>query len=156
MEPDSRRKHCRGFLTKGLEKKPPTREEFTAYGQACLEMARGIFQLLMQHHAQLFAAVIPPVPRPPNARHEDYLRKDHVLLLERFFYFLEGKKEHGLLVVDEVEKVADRKFIKQLEAYFTKTATGRYRTQWIVPHTVLRRLGYDLPRASGRSLYLLR
>lgn len=132
MEPDSRRKHCR-FLTKGLEKKSPRREEFTAYGQACLEMARGIFQLLMQHHAVFFAAVIPPVPRPPNYRHEDYLRKDHVFLLERFFYFLEGKKEHGLLVVDEVEKVADRKFIKQLEAYFTRTGTGRYRTQWIVP-----------------------
>jgi hypothetical protein len=29
--------------------------------------------------------------------------------------------------------VADRKFIKQLEAYFTRTGTGRYRTQWIVP-----------------------
>lgn len=31
MESELRRKHCRGFLTKGLEKKPPTREQFTAY-----------------------------------------------------------------------------------------------------------------------------
>lgn len=43
MPPEARRKHARGFLTKGLEKKTPTRDEFTAYGQACLEMARGAF-----------------------------------------------------------------------------------------------------------------
>jgi hypothetical protein len=56
-----------------------------------------------------------------------------VFLLERFFYFLEHEQEHGLLVIDEVDKVADRRFVKKMEAYFTKTATGRYRTQWIVP-----------------------
>jgi len=42
MADEERRKHCRGFLTKGLEKKSPTRNEFTAYGQACLEMVRGM------------------------------------------------------------------------------------------------------------------
>ena len=133
MAPESRRKHSRGFLTKGLEGKVPTRDEFTAYGQACLEMARGIFQLLAQHRAVLFAVVIPPVPQPKGFLFEDFLRKDQVFLLERFFYFLEEKREHGLLVVDEVEKVADRVFVRRLEAYFTKTGTGRYRTQWIVP-----------------------
>jgi hypothetical protein len=35
--------------------------------------------------------------------------------------------------MDAVEKSHDRKFVRKLEAYFTKTATGRYRTQWIVP-----------------------
>ncbi len=59
MEPESRRKHCRAFLTKGLEKKKPTRDEFTAYGQACLEFARGTFQLLRDHQAVLFASAIP-------------------------------------------------------------------------------------------------
>jgi hypothetical protein len=53
--------------------------------------------------------------------------------LERFFYFLEEQKQNGLLVMDAVEKNRDRKFVRQLEAYFTKTATGRYRTQWVVP-----------------------
>lgn len=133
MDADSRRKHCRGFLTKGLEKKPPTKTEFAAYGQACLEMARGIFQLLQQNGAVLFATAIPPTKAPAGFTFDEYLRKDKVFLLERFFYFLEEKREHGLLVVDEVQKVADRKLIRQLEAYFTKTATGRYRTQWIVP-----------------------
>ena len=39
MEPESRRKHCRAFFTKNLEKKTPTRDEFTSYGQACPQMA---------------------------------------------------------------------------------------------------------------------
>src|SRR5271165_4125327 len=45
----------------------------------------------------------------------------------------EERKVHGLLVVDEVDETADRQFVRRLEAYFTKTSTGRYRTQWIVP-----------------------
>jgi len=134
MDADSRRKHCRAFLTKGLEKKTPTRDEFTAYGQACLEMARGTFELLRDHEAVLFATVIPRNVRQPSGSHlGEFLRKDHVFLLERFFYFLEAKREHGLLVMDEVEKSTDRKFVRQMEAYFTRTATGRYRTMWIVP-----------------------
>lgn len=64
---------------------------------------------------------------------EEFLRKDHVFLLERFFYFLESQHDFGLLVMDEVDKSNDRKFVRQMDAYFTKTATGRYRTAWIVP-----------------------
>jgi hypothetical protein len=30
LAPEARRKHCRAFLTKGREKKKPTRDEFTA------------------------------------------------------------------------------------------------------------------------------
>lgn len=133
MEPDARRKHARTFLTKGLERKTPTSEEFAAYGQACIAMAQGIFLLLSQHRAVLFAVAIPPIAKPPGFLLEEYLRKDKVFLLERFFYFLEHEQDHGLLVVDEVEKVTDRRFVKQLEAYFTRTQTGQYRTQWIVP-----------------------
>lgn len=134
LAPEARRKHCRAFLTKGREKKKPTRDEFTAYGQACLEMARGTMQLLRSHQAVVFAAAIPcSVRKPSIANAEEFLRKDHVFLLERFFYFLEEQKQYGLLVMDEVEKSHDRKFIRQLEAYFTRTAMGRYRTTWIVP-----------------------
>jgi len=133
LEAEVRRKLCRIFLTKGLEKKIPTQLEFTAYGQACLEMARGIFQLLAQHNAVLFASAIAPQKPSKKIPYEDYLRKDQVFLFERYYYFLEEKQQHGLLVVDEVEKISDRKFVRQLEAYFTKTSTGRYRSQWIVP-----------------------
>lgn len=134
MSDEERRKHCRGFLTKGLERKPPTRMEFTAYGQACLEMAAGIFELLRQRKARLFAVAIPKGVRKPNTfEAEEYLRKDHVFLLERYFYYMESEQEHGLLVMDEMEKTEDRRFVQRLEAYFRKTRTGRYRSAWIIP-----------------------
>ncbi len=129
----ARQKHCRAFLTKGLQKANPTSEEFCAYGQACIEMARGIFQLLRDHKAVLFASMIPRGTGKAIGPAEDLLRKDHVFLLERFFYFLEKEQQNGILVMDETEKQADRKFVRQLQDYFTKTSTGRYRTQWIVP-----------------------
>jgi hypothetical protein len=134
LDNEARRKHSRGFLTKGLEKKPPTREEFTAYGQASLEMARGLFQLLYDHEAVLFASAIPRgIPKPATFEAQEYLRKDQVFLLERFFYFLDKERQHGLLVMDEVEKVEDRRFVSRLHRYFEKTELGRYRSTWIVP-----------------------
>ncbi len=134
MSDEERRKHSRGFLTKGLEKKPPARAEFTAYGQACLEMVRGMFELLRDHKAKLFAAAIPrSIVRPSTFEAAEFLRKDQVFLLERFFYFLEQERHHGLLVMDEVEKTEDRRFVTRLESYFAKTQTGRFRSSWIVP-----------------------
>jgi hypothetical protein len=35
--------------------------------------------------------------------------------------------------MDESEKNLDKKFVSRMEAYFTRTATGRNRTYWIVP-----------------------
>ncbi len=134
MSDEERQKHCRSFLTKGLEKKTPTRNEFTSYGQACLEMAEGMFQLLHDHKAELLASVIPrTVKKPKTYQAKEYLRKDHVFLFERFFYLLEEKQEHGVLVMDEVDKAEDRRFVRRMERYFTKTDRGRYRTTWIVP-----------------------
>jgi len=135
MNDEERRKHCRSFLTKGLEKKTnQTREEFTAYGQACVEMAEGMFQLLQNHDARLFASAVPcGAAKPPADLGEHLLRKDFVFLLERFYYLLEETQEHGILVLDEVEKSADRRFVRRLERYFTQSATGRYRSRWVVP-----------------------
>ncbi len=97
-------------------------------------MARGTYQLLLSHKAKLFASVIPrAVEIPSDPRIEEYLRKDHVFLFERFFYFLNEQAEHGLVVMDQVEKSYDRRFVRRMEAYFNNTTTGRYRTQWIVP-----------------------
>jgi len=134
MDTPERQKHSRAFLTKGLQKVKPTSSEFCAYGQACIEMARGIFQLLRDHKAVLFASMIPRgTGWSPGEVAEEFLRKDQCFLLERFFYHLEREKQNGLLVMDEVEKYADRKFVRQLEAYFVRTSPGRYRTKWIVP-----------------------
>jgi hypothetical protein len=56
-----------------------------------------------------------------------------VFLFERFFYFLQERSEHGILVFDEVDRGDDLKFVRQIETYFTRTQTGKYRTSWIVP-----------------------
>jgi len=129
-----RRTHCLSFLNKGLNKQPPTRIEFTAYGQASLSMARGIFDLLAAHDAFVFACVIPKnVSKPPLDREPDLLRKDLVFLLERYYYLLEMRNEPGLIVLDETEKIQDRRFVRMLERYFQETVTGRYRSTRIVP-----------------------
>jgi hypothetical protein len=134
VAPPERRKHCLSFLNKGLNKQSPSRIEFTSYGQACLGMATGIFDLLASHDACILACVIPKnVPRPPSDREPDLLRKDLVFLLERYFYLLELRNEPGLIVLDETEKTEDRRFVRMLERYFRETATGRYRSTRIVP-----------------------
>lgn len=136
IEPARRQYLCRALLQAGLEKRPPTREQLTAYGQASLRMADGIFVLLERHKAVIFASAVPrgtarpPVGAPPLP---DILRKDHTFLLERFFYFLERERQMGLLVIDEVEKTEDRRFVQRLGDYFVKTANGRDRSRWIVP-----------------------
>jgi hypothetical protein len=82
----------------------------------------------------LFAAVIPAdLPRPDTYEATEFLRKDQVFLLERYFYFLERVDERGLLVMDETNETVDRQFVQRLERYFTRTDTGRYRTARIVP-----------------------
>ena len=134
MEETLRRKNCLSFLNKGLNRQVPTRDEFTAYGQACLQMARGIFDLIGSHDARILAVAIPRnAPHPPADREPELLRKDLVFLLERYFYMLEYANEMGLIVLDETEKMQDRRFVRMLERYFQETITGRYRSTRIVP-----------------------
>jgi hypothetical protein len=133
--PDAqRRKYARSFLEKGTRKGGPSSSEFAAYGQSCLEMARGIFDLLVSHEARLFACAIERGVKPPAGfKQVDYLRKDHVFLFERFYYFLEERPEHGLIVMDESDKTLDRTFVHRMGSYFTKTGTGRNRTYGSCP-----------------------
>lgn len=136
IEAAKRQQLCRSLLQGGLEKRPPTREQLTAYGQASLRMAEGIFILLERHKALIFASAVPrgtAKPAPGTAPALDILRKDHNFLLERFFYFLEKERQMGLLVMDEVEKQEDRRFVRKLQDYFVKTVNGRERSRWIVP-----------------------
>jgi hypothetical protein len=134
MPDEERRKLCRAFFTKGLEGKPPRRDEFTAYGQACRSMAQGILELLCEHDVRLFAAAVPrTIRRPTDVNYEEYLRKDHVFLFERYFYFLEEKNEDGLVVMDESDQTEDARFVRRLHNYFQRTVTGRYRASRIVP-----------------------
>lgn len=135
--PDSeRRQLCRAFLQAGLEKKSPRRDQFAAFGQASLLMADGIFDIFERYQIKVFASAVPcgaGKPSPDAPPPPEILRKDHVFLLERFFYFLEKERQRGILVMDEVEEQADRQFVRKLEKYFTGTLKGRQRATWIVP-----------------------
>lgn len=134
MSADERRKGAIRFLDKGRSGERPTVAEFTAYGQASLEMARGIFDVLQSHEARLFACVIPRGAKPPkDFQLTDFLRKDHVFLLERIYHFLEAEDETGLIVMDQSEVKLDCKFLRQIENYFAKTGPGRNWAARIVP-----------------------
>lgn len=129
-----RQKLCLSFLRKARTSAKQRRPEFTAYGQACLQMARGTFGLLKAHGAVLLASAISRgVQEPAGYRFDDYLRKGIVFLLERYFYFLQQQNEHGVLVMDETEKHQDRRLVARLQKYFTSTEIGRKRSRWIVP-----------------------
>lgn len=129
-----RQKRVRSFFEKGKRKESPTREEFEAYGQACITMAQRVFEELDSHDAFVFASIVPrSISKPNDPIFEEYLRKDHVFLLERYFYMLEEKEDEGLLIMDEVEKTADRKFVKRMERYYVNTDKGRYRATRVIP-----------------------
>lgn len=134
FDENTRQKLALSFLKKGVSKTGQSKIEFTAYSQACICMAQGIYQILLKNDATLFAVTIPrEVEKPKDGIQEDFLRKDQVFLLERFYYFLEGKNEHGLIIMDETDKSADREFVSRMFAYFTKTQTGRLRSTLILP-----------------------
>jgi hypothetical protein len=132
MEGAALRAHALNFLNASIQGKSPRRDEFTAFGQACIRMADGIIDILRGHNAKVFASMIPCVEAPPGPEFE-YPRKDTVFLLERYFYFLNERREMGLLVMDGSDKHADRRFMKRVERYFADSATGKHRTRWIVP-----------------------
>ena len=115
-------------------KKEAQSDQYTAYGQACLKMAQGIVRLLVELDSVIFAVAIPRgVCWPPEYQLVDFLRKDQVFLFERFYYFLEEKSEYGLIVMDETEKMQDRRFLIRMAKYFMRTGNGRKRASFIVP-----------------------
>ena len=134
LPPLQRQRLVRRFLDRRRKKMAPRKDEFTAYGQASLRMVDRIFDLLTEHDAKLFAAAIPRGSRPPaEYQLTDFLRKDQNFLFERYFWFLEARQEHGLLVMDQTDKAEDRRFLNRIRRYFEKSQNGRTRAQWIVP-----------------------
>lgn len=134
LDDEVRRKHVVGFLEKGKKHIAPHAFEFCAFGQASIRFAHDVFGLLREHGATLFASMIPRgVRKPDSHKPGDFLRKDHVFLLERYFYFLENREEDGLLIFDQTEKKLDREFVRQVHRYFTQTASGRYRAARLAP-----------------------
>lgn len=75
---------------------------------------------------------------PVTFESEEYLRKDHVFPLEPYLYFREQEKQHGLLVMDAVEKNEDRRFVRRLEAYFRKNTNRTLQVSMDCPRATFR------------------
>ena len=134
LRPHDRHKAVARFLTQKGQGIEPSRRDFAAYGQAKLIMADRIFKLIEDHDGKIFASLIPRgVRRPKDYKFDHFLRRDQIYLQERYFNFLEGQKEHGLFVMDQIEVTEDRRFVRRLNDYYRKTQNGLERTQWIVP-----------------------
>lgn len=130
-----RQELTRQFLARTQAGHDPTRSGLTAYGQACIEMGRRTFTALENTDAKILAAAIPrgSSDRRLKSTAPDYLRKDQIYLLERYFYLLEESDETGVIVMDESDKTADRSFIRRLHSYFTRTSRGQKWLTRIVP-----------------------
>lgn len=134
MSDRDRQREARAFLEAGITKRSPTREEFAAYGQACLKFADGVFTLLKRHDAKLFATMIPRgVRKPKLADGPTLMRKDLTFLLERYYYFVRSCESNGILVMDETDKTDDKRFIRSMTNYFSRTFKGRERAERILP-----------------------
>ena len=131
MNDAKRKKAIRRFL---MQDHPLKKQDFYAYGAASISMAKRIFKLLKKHDAQLFASAVPRgAKKPDDFGFKDYLRNDLAYLQERFCNFLEDEKENGILVLDQTDKEDDKRFLKALENYYTKTVEGQKRVKFIVP-----------------------
>ena len=134
MDEAERKKAIRRFLT---QKHSPRKQDFYAYGAASISMAKRIFALLKKHNAQLFASAVPRgAKKPKNFKFDNYLRPDLAYLQERFCNFLKDEKENGILVLDQTDKADDKRFLKALENYYTKTVEGQKRVKFIVPYAL--------------------
>ncbi len=134
MDEAERKKAIRRFLT---QKHSPRKQDFYAYGAASISMAKRIFALLKKHNAQLFASAVPRgAKKPKNFKFDNYLRPDLAYLQERFCNFLKDEKENGILVLDQTDKEDDKRFLKALENYYTKTVEGQKRVKFIVPYAL--------------------
>lgn len=122
------------LATAFLKQENTSRTARCAYAQACLKYAKEIFVILKRHDAKLFASMVPSgLQKPKDYKKHDFLRKDQVYLLERFYYFLEMQDSTGILVMDQSEILSDHKFVRSLERYFARTTNGRQRATRIVP-----------------------
>jgi hypothetical protein len=122
LDDETRRRKSLAFLNAGVEDKKPRRVEFAAFGQACIMFSHAIFDLIYRFDAYIFATMIPRgISKPKGFEYEDFLRKDLVFLFERFYNLLHLEDSDGLIVMDETDKVEDRKFVKQIQNYFTRT-----------------------------------
>lgn len=134
--PDAeRQKLARTFLEYGAARLAPTRRMFSAYGQASLALARGLFDLLKDKGARLFASMVQRGSSRALSTQPDgqKLRADQSLLFNRFHDFLSEQACHGLIVMDETDRALDRRFLNAIETQFRLMDAKGDTQAWLVP-----------------------
>jgi hypothetical protein len=103
-----------------------------ALADAKLAYVADALDLCSKFRCRAFASI---VDRDAPDTTTDGLRKDYAYLFQRFFYFLEEQvpEPMGIVVFDELERVASHLLVDQCARYFRGTATGRARARLIVP-----------------------
>ena len=130
---------CREFLKKGCREEETgapqgrCRNEFTAYGQACLEFVERVLALCSQYRAKVFALMV--LPEAAESADTDRLRRDYFVLFRRFGHYVEetGADRMGLIIFDERDKAHSQCLCQKMDSYFLGTGEGRALSAHIVP-----------------------
>jgi len=136
LEERERRNLCSSLLRRGG--KNPKGDELIAYAQACISFVHALFQILKDNDAVIFASAIPKGVKKPSREQADfvresYLRKDLVYLFERYYYLMEQDNETGAIVMDQSDEHEDKRMLRRIHEYFTRTGKGQRRSSRIIP-----------------------
>ena len=74
--------------------------------------------MLERHKAMIFASAVPcgrPSRQQTHRRRRTFCATIIICCWSGVFYFLERERQMGLLVMDEVEKTEDRRFVQRLQ-----------------------------------------
>ena len=110
-----------------------TERELVAYSRQVLAFVREVLDIAARHGVQFVASVVDA--DAPHSGRDDWLGRDMVCLMERYFRILDSRKErhHGLIVCDELEKSGAKHLIQRMAAYFLGTTRGSRYSSLIVP-----------------------
>lgn len=130
FEHEERRQLAKACLDDGVN---ITKKHLTALAQAKLAFVEGLLETVGKFRCKVFASIVSKEFNANDA--PDFLRKDYVYLFERYYYFLEEKRDEpsGLIVFDETEKSHSQRLIQQIENYFKKSSKGRIRSNLLIP-----------------------
>lgn len=134
IEPGHRRALAGAFLRRSQAGQNPSRNEFSAHGQASLDFVDRLLSEIKNHNGVVFASMIPRGKNSVAERDDsDLVRKDQQELFARYFRFLEENSETGLLILDESDRTDDKRYLERLEDYFTNSLEGQILATRLVP-----------------------
>jgi len=107
-------------------------KHLAALAQSKMLFVRKVLDLCKEYDCHIFASIVATHQRNYN---RSFLRKDYSYLFERFYYYLEDRRDYhcGIIVFDELEKSRSHLLAAQLALYFKETNRGRERAAKILP-----------------------